>query len=115
MSVDLTFEALSSRPRRQILALISADGMTTSELAQRFGMSAPTISRHLSLLEQAGLVHGERQGQRVVYRLNADNLVNNLSGFVFEVCPVGGPLKRESRARARAKAGPLSRSNKDTP
>jgi DNA-binding transcriptional ArsR family regulator len=109
MSVDLTFEALSSRPRRQILALISADGMTTSELAERFGMSAPTISRHLSLLEQAGLVTGERQGQRVVYRLNADNLVNTVTGYVFEVCPVGGPLKRESRARAATKKSTTSK------
>jgi DNA-binding transcriptional ArsR family regulator len=103
MSVDLTFEALSSRPRRQILALVSADGMTTTELAERLSVSAPTISRHLSLLEQAGLVHAERQGQRVVYRLNADNFVNTVTGFVFEVCPVGGPLRRESRARATAK------------
>jgi ArsR family transcriptional regulator, arsenate/arsenite/antimonite-responsive transcriptional repressor len=103
MSVDLTFEALSSRPRRQILALISAEGMTTTELAERFGMSAPTISRHLTLLEQAGLVRGERQGQRVVYRLNADNFVNTVTGYMLEVCPVGGPLKRESRARAAAR------------
>ena len=69
-------------------------------------MSAPTISRHLSLLEVAGLVSSERQGQRVLYRLNRDALVNTLTGFAFEICPVGRPLKRESRklAMARAKA-----------
>jgi hypothetical protein len=37
-------------------------------------------------------------GQRVLYRLNPDSLVNTLTGFAFEICPVAGPLKRESRA-----------------
>lgn len=103
MSLDKTFEALASRPRRQILAYLSELELTTSELAERFGLSAPTISRHLSLLEAAGLVSSERQGQRVLYRLNRDTLVNSLTGFAFELCPVGGPLKRESRRLAKAR------------
>jgi DNA-binding transcriptional ArsR family regulator len=102
MSVDKIFEALASRPRRQILAYLSELELTTSDLAARFGMSAPTISRHLSLLEDAGLVSSERQGQRVLYRLNRDRLVNSLTGFAFEICPVGGPLRRESRRLAAA-------------
>ena len=64
-------------------------------------MSAPTISRHLSLFENAGLVTSERQGQCVLYRLNRDSLVNPLTGYAFELCPVGGPLKRESRRCGR--------------
>ena len=66
-------------------------------------MTAPAISRHLSLLEAAGLVSGERRGQFIVYRLNGDNLVNTLTGFAFELCPTAGPLKRESRAKAKAR------------
>ena len=66
-------------------------------------MSAPAISRHLSVLENAGLVQSRREGQRVLYALVPDNLVNTLTGFAFEVCPIGGPLKRESRALARRK------------
>lgn len=103
--MDKTFEALASRPRRQILAYLSELELTTSDLAERFGMSAPTISRHLSLLEDAGLVSSERQGQRVLYRLNRDTLVNSLTGFAFEICPVGGPLKRESHRLAAAGKG----------
>ena len=98
MALDHIFDALASRPRRQILAYLSEAELTTSELAERFAMSTPAISRHLSVLEIAGLVTSERQGQRVLYRLNRDNLVNTLTGFVFEICPVGRPLKRESRA-----------------
>lgn len=101
MQLDRIFEALASRPRREILAYLSKSELTTTELAQRFAMSTPAISRHLSVLENAGLVRSERQGQRVLYRLVPDNLVNTLTGFAFEVCPVAGPLKRESRALAR--------------
>src|SRR5260221_2502572 len=105
MQLDRIFEALASRPRRQILAYLSEAELSTSDLAARFAMSAPAISRHLSVLENAGLVTSERQGQFVYYKLNRDNLVNTLTGYAFEVCPVGSPLKRESRALRKGKAG----------
>jgi len=101
MQVDKIFDALASRPRREILAYLSKSELTTAELAERFKMTAPSISRHLSVLENAGLVSSERQGQRVLYRLNPESLVNTLTGFAFEICPVAGPLKRESRALSR--------------
>jgi len=101
MSFDKVFEALASAPRRKILAFLSEAEMSTSELAERFSMSAPAVSRHLSVLESADLVAGERRGQFVYYRLNADNLVNSLAGYAFEVCPVGRPLKREARELAK--------------
>ncbi|MBV8466972.1 MAG: winged helix-turn-helix transcriptional regulator [Burkholderiales bacterium] len=106
MSLDKVFEALASRPRREILAYLSHAELTTTELAERFGLSAPAISRHLSVLENAGLISSERQGQRVLYRLNRDNLVNSLTGYAFEVCPVGRPLKRESSALKKRKETP---------
>ena len=109
MSLDRIFEALASRPRREILAYLSATELTTSELAERFKMSAPTISRHLSVLENAELVTSERRGQYVYYRLNPDNLMNSLTGFAFELCPVGRPLKRESAKVAAEKAGGKAR------
>jgi len=101
MAADSFFEALASSPRREILAYLSAQELTAGEIASRFAMSAPAISRHLSVLEGAGLVSSERRGQYVVYRLNKDNLVNTLTGFAFEICPKAGPLKRESRRLAR--------------
>lgn len=99
-SVSAVFEALASLPRRQILAYLSAQELTAGEIAARFEMSAPAISRHLSILEHAGLVDAERRGQFVHYRLVPDNLVDALSGFAFEICPGAGPLKREARRRA---------------
>nr|WP_199043325.1 metalloregulator ArsR/SmtB family transcription factor [Dyella sp. ASV24] len=101
MAVDQVFEALASRPRREILAYLSAQELTAGDIASRFDMTAPAISRHLSILEGAGLVSSERRGQYVYYRLNKDSLVNTLTGFAFEICPTAGPLKRESRKLAR--------------
>jgi DNA-binding transcriptional ArsR family regulator len=92
MDLDLTFSALASRPRRQILALLSQTALSTTELAARFPMSAPAISRHLSLLLGAGLVESERLGQRVLYRLKRDALLNALARLASEV---DGPLRRE--------------------
>ena len=99
--LDKIFEALASSPRRQILAYLSKVELSTRELAERFSMSAPAISRHLSILENAGLVASERRGQFVMYRLKADSVANSLTSYVFELCPVGRPLKKESRALAK--------------
>jgi DNA-binding transcriptional ArsR family regulator len=92
MDFDRIFDALASAPRRQILAFLSQTAMTTSELAGRFPMSAPAVSRHLSILESAGLVGSERQGQRVLYRLKRDTLLDALARLASEV---DGPLRRE--------------------
>ncbi len=105
MVLDKVFEALASRPRREILAYLSAQELTTTDLVAKFAMSAPALSRHLSVLENAGLVRSERRGQYVFYSLVRENLVNTLTGFAFEICPVGGPLKREARALRKKRQG----------
>jgi hypothetical protein len=64
-------------------------------------VSVASMSRHLSVLENAGLISSERKGRRVLYRLKPDSLVNTLTGFALEICPVAGPLTRESRALAK--------------
>lgn len=100
------FEALASAPRRQILAYLNEAELSTTELAERFSMSTPAISRHLSVLEDADLVTSERKGPFVLYKINGDNLVNSLTGYAFDLCPVGRPLKKESKVLAkRGKAG----------
>ena len=101
MQVQKVFEALSSPVRRRILAYISARPLPAGEIAARFDISKPSISQHLSVLENAGLVKAEKKGQFVYYALVEDSLINTLSGFAMEVCPVGGPLRRESRKDAK--------------
>jgi DNA-binding transcriptional ArsR family regulator len=92
---------LASTPRRKILAYLSEAELTAGDIAARFEMSKPAISRHLAILESAGLIHGDKRGQFVHYRLVRENLANVLNGYLQEVCPVSRPLKRESRRLGR--------------
>jgi len=96
MQLEKIFEALASTPRRKILAYLAEVDLTAGEIASRFEMSKPAISKHLQVLENAGLVSSRKQGQFVFYALVRDNLINTLNGFVQNVCPVSAPLKRES-------------------
>ena len=95
------FEALSSEVRRKILAYLSAASMTAGEIAERFEISKPSLSKHLAVLQNVGLVASERRGQFIHYSLVEDNLVNTLNGFLQEVYPVGRPIRRESVAKAK--------------
>jgi len=104
MSLDNVFEALSSTVRRKILAYLSATDLTAGEIAARFEISKPSVSKHLSILENAGLIAGERRGQFIHYSLVGDNLLNTVTGYLQEVCPVSRPLKRESARLAKRKA-----------
>ncbi|WP_422367763.1 metalloregulator ArsR/SmtB family transcription factor [Pelagibius sp.] len=101
--MEKVFQALSSTVRRKILAYLSASELTAGDIAERFDISKPSISKHLSILENAGLIAGDKRGQFIHYRLVEENLVNTLNGFVQEVCPVSRPLKRESRRKATAR------------
>jgi len=98
--MEKVFEALASTARRKILAYLAETELTAGEIASRFEMTKPAISKHLQILENAGLVHGEKRGQFVYYSLVRDSVVNTLNGFVSELCPVSRPLKKES-ARIR--------------
>ncbi|MFT6332186.1 MAG: DNA-binding transcriptional ArsR family regulator [Lentimonas sp.] len=95
------FEALSSTVRRKILAYLSATSMTAGEISERFEISKPSLSKHLSILENAGLVESEKKGQFVHYSIVRDNLVNTLNGFVQDVCPIARPIKKESKDKAQ--------------
>jgi ArsR family transcriptional regulator, arsenate/arsenite/antimonite-responsive transcriptional repressor len=107
MSADKVFEALSSAPRRRILAYLSKTDMTAGEIVQRFAdmMSQPAISKHLSVLENAGLVWREKRGQNVHYGLRDDALSAALVHFLAEVCPRSRPYRQDSRDAARRKKG----------
>lgn len=103
--MEKIFEALASTPRRKILAYLSEAELTAGEIAGRFDMSKPAISKHLQILESAGLVTSEKRGQFVWYALVRENLVNTLNGFVQNVCPVSVPLKREGARIRRDREG----------
>ena len=98
MNADRIFDALASPPRREVLRRLAAAERSTGELAAALAMSAPAISRHLSILEGAGLVTSRRDGQRVLYALVRDTVVDALSAFAAELAPEAGPGRRQRDA-----------------
>jgi DNA-binding transcriptional ArsR family regulator len=72
--LDATFAALADPTRRAILARLAVGEVSVAELAQPFEMSQPAISKHLKVLERAGLVSCGREAQRRPRRLEAQPL-----------------------------------------
>jgi len=82
--LEAVFAALAHRSRRTILLILLARGgeMTSGAIADRFEHSWPTVSNHLRVLEQAGLVTVSLRGRARVYRLQADRLTAVAGGWV---------------------------------
>jgi ArsR family transcriptional regulator len=70
MSHDGVFKALADPTRREILELLAQTDLTAGEIAERFPVAFASVSHHLGVLKDAGLVASEREGQFIRYRLN---------------------------------------------
>lgn len=64
------FKALNDPTRREILELLKEKDLTAGEIADKFSISKPSISHHLDLLRQAGLVVSVKEGQFIYYSIN---------------------------------------------
>lgn len=85
--MNKVFDALASDARRQILAYLSQDEMSAGDIAARFSMSKPAISKHLQILENAGLVTSDKRGQFVWYSLVREELTLAIAAFLQTVAP----------------------------
>ncbi|MFD7865304.1 metalloregulator ArsR/SmtB family transcription factor [Streptomyces sp. NPDC057682] len=81
------FRALADPTRRQILEDLRGGELAAGEIASRFAISAPSISRHLGVLKGAGLVTERRDGNRILYTLAEDRLATSIGRFLSVVCP----------------------------
>lgn len=77
--LSTTFAALADPTRRAILERLARGDATVGELAEPFRMTMPAISKHLSVLERAGLITKSRDGQRRNCRITATPLKNATS------------------------------------
>jgi DNA-binding transcriptional ArsR family regulator len=98
------FRALADATRREILQALEGGDRAAGEIAALFAVSAPSISRHLSILAGAGLVTHRRQGNRIIYRLEAERLARVLGAFLGTVSP-----PRASRRKGRSGRGARAR------
>ena len=74
--LDAVFHALASQPRRELLGTLAAGERTVGDLAEPFAMSVAAVSKHLKVLEGAGLVEREPAGRTTVCRLRAEPLAD---------------------------------------
>lgn len=96
------FKALADPTRRQILSDLHGGELSAGEIAARFPISGPSISRHLSILRAAGLVIERRDANRILYSLVPDRLAVCVGSFLSAVCPEQVILRqRRTRAAAR--------------
>jgi DNA-binding transcriptional ArsR family regulator len=98
---NAVFRALADQTRRDILRLLRSGPRTSGEIAGRFESSWPTISRHLAVLREAGLVGTSRRGSEIHYELKTsvfEDLVQHLMEWVK-------PPAAKRAARPRRTAG----------
>jgi DNA-binding transcriptional ArsR family regulator len=116
--LDATFAALADPTRRAILARLASGEASVTELAEPFAMSQPAISKHLKVLERAGLIARGRDAQRRPCRIEAEPLAAanawleryrrfwegsfaKLDGLLEEMKAAERKPRRTSRARRR--------------
>lgn len=73
-TLDRAFDALASEPRRAIIERLARGSLTTPELGRAFPISKQALSRHVGVLEDAGLLHRRRFGRVHELRLASDSL-----------------------------------------
>jgi DNA-binding transcriptional ArsR family regulator len=112
--VDAVFLALAHEARRHIVLLLAHSGgeLPSGYLAARFQHSWPTTTRHLKVLEEAGLVEVRREGRTSNYRLNRERLQHVVGDWLRHLEPVGPEKKwaptgpRSTRELAKRAEGP---------
>ena len=95
--MNKTFRALADPTRRQILRLLRDGPRGSGEIAEAFPSTWATVSRHLAVLREAGLVVAERDGQMILYELNTSvfqELLQHLADWTR-------PTKRRSARPSR--------------
>lgn len=93
------FRALADPTRRQILQDLRDGELSAGEIASRFTISAPSISRHLTVLKSAGLVGERREANRIFYSLVEERLAVCVGQFLSTVCPEQVVLRHKRKRR----------------
>jgi len=96
---SLVFKALADPTRRQILQDLKDGELAAGQIAARFPMSGPSISRHLTILKNAELVSERRDGNRIMYRLEPERITNAIGDFLSAVCPTQIVHRRRAAQR----------------
>jgi DNA-binding transcriptional ArsR family regulator len=100
------FKALADPTRRQILQDLRDGELAAGEIASRFPISGPSISRHLTVLKAAGLVEERRAANRIYYSLVEERLAVSLGNFLSVVCPEQVVMRHKRKKPSRTRSTP---------
>jgi len=102
MAIEEIAKALGDESRRKIIELLKEGELPATAIFEKFSFAAPTISRHLSVLKEAGLVQTRRNGVFIFYTLNVDKL-NELQEWLSPFLP-----KKTEKLRSEPREKPAS-------
>jgi ArsR family transcriptional regulator, arsenate/arsenite/antimonite-responsive transcriptional repressor len=97
------FRALADETRRGILRLLRNGPLASGDIADQFESSWPTISRHLTVLKDAGLVATERHGQEIRYELNTSVFQDVIQHLIEWTRPTSRGAANRNRKMPRAR------------
>ena len=95
---DDIYAALASPVRRKVLGMLRKQAMTAGDIADEVSVSKPTLSGHLKILKSADLIHVERQGAHLLYRINLSVAEEALTGLM-DLFELGAPKNSRSIVR----------------
>lgn len=101
MAPQAIYRALADPTRREILRLLREDDLAAGEIAGHFTISWPSVSRHLGVLSEAGLVAAERYGGRLVYRLTT-SVLDDIATELADLARLGDQRAASGGAEAPA-------------
>ncbi|HEY1713531.1 MAG TPA: metalloregulator ArsR/SmtB family transcription factor [Solirubrobacteraceae bacterium] len=106
MSIAGAYKALGDPTRREILRLLRDGELPAGALAGHFEISWPSVSRHLKVLEAAGLVSSVRRGGNIVYSLQT-SVLEDIASEVADMARVGRPVRpAPAKGRLRERRRP---------
>ena len=76
------YKAIADPIRREILNLLKENDLTVNEIVDKFNISQPSISNHLTILKNAGLITSEKSGRHIYYSLNTTVLEESFKWFL---------------------------------
>ena len=100
MTIANGYRALADPSRREILRLLREGDLPAGELAAQFEISWPSVSRHLRVLEEAGLVRSTRRGGNIIYSLQT-SVLEDIATEVADMARLGRPPATRTTARPR--------------
>ena len=75
--------ALSDKTRRKIISLLKIKDLSAGEISDNFSLSKPTISHHLAILKESGIVDSKKEKNNIIYSLNDKIVYELISAFTF--------------------------------